>query len=77
MRDPLVSLIMTLYNHEKYLTKSIRTILDQTYTKIELIIIDDGSTDNSFNLIKQFDDVRIRYVYQKNLMSTVQENYLV
>ena len=57
---------MPLYNHEKYLRKSINTILNQTYKKIELIIIDDGSTDNSSKIVKQFKDNRIRYIYQKN-----------
>ena len=66
MKNPLISLIMPLYNHEKYLRKSINTILNQTYKKIELIIIDDGSTDNSSKIVKQFKDNRIRYIYQKN-----------
>ena len=57
---------MPLYNHEIYLKKSIKTILNQTYQNIELIIIDDGSTDNSSEIIKNFNDKRIRYFYQKN-----------
>lgn len=67
MKKPLVSLIMPLYNHEKFLQKSISTILDQTYSKLELIIIDDGSTDNSLEIINGFNDNRIRYIYQNNL----------
>ena len=57
---------MPLYNHEKYLKKSISTIVNQTYNKIELIIIDDGSTDNSSKIVKEFKDKRIKYIYQKN-----------
>lgn len=64
--NELVSLIMPLYNHEKYLRKSISTILNQTYNKIELIIIDDGSTDNSAKIVEEFKDTRIRYFYQEN-----------
>ena len=66
MRYPLISLIMPLYNHEKYLKKSIETIINQTYKNIELIIIDDGSTDNSSKIVKQFRDKKIKYIYQKN-----------
>lgn len=66
MKNPLVSLIMPLYNHEKYIKKSINTILNQSYKKIELIIIDDGSTDKSAEIVKNFKDKRIKYFYQKN-----------
>jgi len=66
MNFPLISLIMPLYNHEKYLRKSIDTILNQTYKNIELIIIDDGSTDSSSKIVTEYNDKRIRYIYQKN-----------
>lgn len=63
---PLISLIMPTYNHEKFIKKSISSILNQTYSFLELIIIDDGSTDNTSMIINEFNDNRINYFYQKN-----------
>lgn len=51
---PLVSVILPTYNREKFLKRSIESILNQTYTQFELIIIDDGSNDNSLQLIHQY-----------------------
>ena len=52
--NPLVSILMPLYNGEKYIIESMESIRNQTYENWELIIVDDGSTDNSIKLIKQF-----------------------
>lgn len=57
---PLVSVNMPCYNCSKYIKQSIDSILNQTYTNFELIIIDDGSTDNSVEVIKEFSDKRIK-----------------
>ena len=51
MTDPLVSIIITLYNRENYITDTIDSILNQTYENWELIIINDCSTDNSLNTV--------------------------
>lgn len=61
-----VSIIMPIYNAEKYLKKSIDSILNQSYKNFELIIIDDGSNDNSKNIINKYDDIRIKYFYFKH-----------
>lgn len=58
--DPLISIIMTNYNKEKYIEKSINSVLKQDYKNIELIIIDDASIDNSLKIIKNFTDERIK-----------------
>lgn len=57
---------MPVHNCEKYIKETISSALNQTYSNFELIIIDDGSTDNTANIIKNFNDPRIKYFYQKN-----------
>ena len=68
MKDnTLVSVIIPAYNTEKYIKETINSVLQQSYSNIELIVIDDGSTDTTANTIKAFlQDKRINYIYQKN-----------
>lgn len=61
-----LSVILTVYNSEKFLRKTIESILNQTYKNFELIIVNDGSTDSSENIIKSFEDARIKYIFQEN-----------
>lgn len=65
---PLVSIIMPLYNAEKYLSSAIESILHQTYFNFELIIIDDGSSDGSAEICKEYvpKDSRVRYYFEEN-----------
>lgn len=66
-----VSIILTSYNHEKYIAESIDSVLNQTYSDFELLICDDGSFDNSQAVIKSYDDSRIKlFLYEKNLGPT-------
>ncbi|MCL2074840.1 MAG: glycosyltransferase [Betaproteobacteria bacterium] len=60
MNSPKVSVILTSYNHEKFLREAIESALSQTHRDFELIIWDDASTDNSWSIIKQYNDSRIR-----------------
>lgn len=60
----LVSIIMPAYNCEHFIAEAIRSVLSQTYTDWELIIVDDCSTDNTAQIVASFDDTRI--VYQRN-----------
>ena len=53
--DPLVSVVIPAYNHARYLTESIRSVLNQTYSNIELIVLDDGSTDGTSEVLRQFE----------------------
>jgi glycosyltransferase involved in cell wall biosynthesis len=66
MRTPQVSIIMAAYNHARYIREAIASALAQTYERWELIVVDDGSTDDTAALLRQFTDLRIRYIYQEN-----------
>lgn len=61
---PLVSVVMCMFNEEKYVGDAIESVLNQTYKNIELIVVDDYSTDSSVEICKDFNDDRIR-VYSK------------
>jgi teichuronic acid biosynthesis glycosyltransferase TuaG len=63
---PLVTVIIPVFNSESYVASAIESVLTQTYSNWELIIINDGSTDNSERIIKSFPHDRIRYFYQTN-----------
>lgn len=62
MVDGLVSIIMPSWNTDKYIAKSINSVLDQTYQKWELLIVDDCSTDNTDIVVETFKDSRIKYL---------------
>ncbi|MDD3150026.1 MAG: glycosyltransferase [Candidatus Gastranaerophilales bacterium] len=64
--DKLVSIIVTTYNRAEYLEECISSIINQTYKNIEILIIDDGSTDNTSDVVKKYFDSRIKYIYQEN-----------
>ena len=68
MKQPLVSILVTCYNQEHCIIKTLESVSQQTYTNWECIIVDDGSTDESAEVIKAFikGDVRFTYVYQDN-----------
>lgn len=64
---PKVSVVLTSYNHAAYVAAAINSVLNQTFTDFELLIIDDGSTDDSREIIKIFDDPRIKFfLYAEN-----------
>jgi glycosyltransferase involved in cell wall biosynthesis len=66
LKDPIISVIMPVYNAELYVGKSIDSILNQTYKDFEFIIINDGSTDKSLEIIKSFSDPRIKIISHTN-----------
>lgn len=63
---PLVSIIIPTYNRSKLLRQAIASVLAQTYQDFELIIVDDGSTDDTKSVIEAIPDDRIRYIWQEN-----------
>ena len=65
--SPKVSIVLTSFNHEKYLSESIDSVLAQTYTNFELIIWDDASADQSWSIISCYSDPRIKaFCNEKN-----------
>src|SRR6202789_1652273 len=66
--NPLVSILVSNYNYARYIGNSIQSALDQTYTNIELIICDDGSTDDSIRVIEEYErkDKRLRLIRKAN-----------
>jgi len=63
--ESLVSVIIPNYNHAQYIGDAINSVLNQTYSNYEIIFVDDGSTDNSREVIAEFGD-QVQYIYQKN-----------
>ena len=61
-----VTVLMVVYNGEKYLVECVNSIINQTFSDFELLIIDDGSTDNSLGIIQDFKDWRVRVVRNKH-----------
>ena len=69
MKNPKVSVIVPIYNVERYLSQCLNSIINQTYKNIEIICINDGSTDNSFEILNSYAsiDARIIVINQKNI----------
>lgn len=66
--NPLLSVIIPIYNIEQYISKCLDSVLSQTYTNLEIILVDDGSTDNSGKICDTYEkkDSRIKIIHQKN-----------
>jgi glycosyltransferase involved in cell wall biosynthesis len=77
--SPLVSVILPVYNQEKYIVETIEGILNQSFQNFELVILDDGSTDQSARIIRLFaaKDTRIRAFFKSNSGKSNATNYLV
>ncbi|HZF73410.1 MAG TPA: glycosyltransferase family A protein, partial [Gemmatimonadaceae bacterium] len=70
MTDPgvpgLISIVIPCYNRAHIVRETIDSVLAQTYRNFEVILIDDGSTDNTREVVSSYDDRRIRYFYKAN-----------
>ena len=64
-QNPLVSVIITAFNREKYIVEAIDSVLTQDYSPIEVIVVDDGSTDRTAEIVKSYGD-QLVYVHQEN-----------
>lgn len=76
MNNELVSIITPCYNGEKYISETIDSVLNQTYPNFEMIIVDDGSQDESANIVKEYQkkDLRIKFLQQSNTGSAAARN---
>ena len=68
-KDPLISVIVPVFNVEKYLPRCLQAIAEQTYRNLEIILVDDGSTDNSGQICEEYaaKDTRARVIHQANM----------
>lgn len=68
MRNNFISVIVPIYNVEKYLKKCIESIINQTYKNLEIILVDDGSTDDSGKICDEYasKDTRIKVIHKVN-----------
>jgi glycosyltransferase involved in cell wall biosynthesis len=66
MEKSLVSIIIPAYNQAQYLGKAIQSALGQTYSHLEVLVVDDGSTDDTPGVAQSFNDPRLRYIHQQN-----------
>ena len=69
--NPLVSVVVPINNTEKYLIKCVNSIIAQSYKNIEIILVDDGSTDESGAILDEYavKDLRLIVIHQKNVVS--------
>lgn len=64
--SPFFSVIISVYNKERYISDTLQSVLDQTYKDFEIIIVNDGSSDRSLEILNQFNDARIHIINQDN-----------
>lgn len=76
MTNPLISVIIPTYNREKTILRSVMSVLNQTYKNLELIVVDDCSTDNTKEVVSQIKDSRFKYYcLERNSGACVARNY--
>ena len=73
--DVFFSIIIPTYNRANFIATTIKSVLDQSYSKFELIVVDDGSTDNTEKIVKSFSDIRIKYYKKINEERGVARNF--
>src|SRR5215831_612931 len=66
MEYPLVSVIIPSYNSKQFVTQAIQSARSQSYPSIEIILIDDGSTDGTSELMSEFERLNVKYIKQNN-----------
>ncbi|MEO0591507.1 MAG: glycosyltransferase family A protein, partial [Pseudomonadota bacterium] len=66
MTTPMISVVMPIYNVEAFVGEAVQSVLNQTFEDFELICVDDGGSDRSIDVVREFNDPRIRLVHQVN-----------
>lgn len=66
MGEPKISVVMPAYNHERFVGAAVESVLGQTCGDLELVVIDDGSTDRTADIVRGYQDPRVRYLHQEN-----------
>jgi glycosyltransferase involved in cell wall biosynthesis len=64
-QTPQVSVIIPAYNGDRYIVQAVESVLGQTFTDLEIIVVDDGSSDRTYQVLQPYLD-RISYIYQEN-----------
>lgn len=72
---PIFSIVLPTYNRSMFVGSAIRSVLEQTFREFELIIVDDGSTDDTAEIVEAFKDSRIRYHYKENEERSIARNF--
>jgi glycosyltransferase involved in cell wall biosynthesis len=75
VKFPLVSIIMPVYNGEKYIREALQSVLNQSWDDWELVVVDDGSTDQTAKIVQSILDKRVKYFHQNNQGQTSALNY--
>ena len=76
IKNPKISIIIPIYNSEKYIKECLKSLIDQTFKDFEIICVNDGSTDKTLDILKKFEkiDKRITIISQKNLGAGIARN---
>lgn len=75
MKNPIISIVIPCFNSQDYIKSTLQSILNQSEKNFEILIINDGSTDNSLKVINQFNDKRINIISQENQGVSAARNY--
>ena len=65
-QTPLISIVIPTYNHARFLGRAVKSVVDQTYTNWEVVVVDNHSTDNTSEVMEGFSDPRITYLKINN-----------
>ena len=71
MASPLISVMIPTYNRAKYIRQAIDSVIAQDYRPLEIIVVDDGSTDETSELVRQYDSFTVKYFYKENIKMNV------